>query len=197
MMAVLSTAWVVPGLAGRALSAEVARVFGWRWVFLGLLPLIAVTAPLALPALVRLGRPEAPVVDGHRLLDGAGVAVAGGLVLGGLALAAGSGGQGTLAASGHRAGGLPGTGVLLAGVAMIVAGCALGLPVLRRLLPAGTLTARRGLPAAILSRSLLTFAFFGADAFVTLTITLLRHRSPLVAGVAVTGSTLAWTAGAS
>src|SRR5258708_11557762 len=80
MMAVLSTAWVVPGLAGPALSAEVARVFGWRWVFLGLLPLIAVTAPLALPALVRLGRPEAPAAAGHRLLDGVGGAVAAGLV---------------------------------------------------------------------------------------------------------------------
>ena len=34
MMAVLSTAWVAPGLAGPAVSAEVARLFGWRWVFL-------------------------------------------------------------------------------------------------------------------------------------------------------------------
>ena len=42
MMAVLSTAWVVPGLAGPALSAEVAHLFGWRWVFLGLLPLVAI-----------------------------------------------------------------------------------------------------------------------------------------------------------
>jgi MFS family permease len=63
-------------------------------------------------------------------------------------------------------------------------------------MPAGTLTARYGLPATILSRSLVTFAFFGADAFVTLTITILRHHSPVVAGVAVTGSTLSWTAGA-
>ena len=63
-------------------------------------------------------------------------------------------------------------------------------------MPPGTLSARYGLPATILSRSLLTFCFFGADAFVTLAITILRHRSPVVAGVAVTGSTLAWTAGA-
>ena len=63
-------------------------------------------------------------------------------------------------------------------------------------MPPGTLSARHGLPATILSRSLLTFCFFGADAFVTLAITILRHRSPVVAGVAVTGSTLAWTAGA-
>src|SRR5580704_7840397 len=40
MMAVLSTAWVAPGLVGPAVSAEVARLFGWRWVFLGLLPIV-------------------------------------------------------------------------------------------------------------------------------------------------------------
>ena len=90
MMAVLSTAWVAPGLAGPALSAEVARLFGWRWVFLGLLPFIALTGPLALPALVRLGRAPDPAPGGHRLTDGIGVAVSAGLVLAGLTLAVGS-----------------------------------------------------------------------------------------------------------
>src|SRR5205814_2102414 len=78
---------------------------------------------------------------------------------------------------------------------LIAAGVAAGLPALRRLVPVGTLTARPGLPATILSRGLLTFAFFGADAYVTLAITSVRHRSPLVAGIAVTGATLGWTAG--
>ena len=80
MMAVLSTAWVAPGLAGPALSAEVARYFGWRWVFLGLLPFIALTGPVAIPALLRLGREPAPASEGqpHRLIDGIGVAVAAG-----------------------------------------------------------------------------------------------------------------------
>jgi len=78
----------------------------------------------------------------------------------------------------------------------MLAGAAVGLSALRRLVPAGTLTARPGLPATILLRGLLTFTFFGADAYVTLTITAIRHRSPVVAGIAVTGATLAWTAGA-
>ena len=40
MFAVLSTAWVVPGLIGRAIAALVAAAVGWRWVFLGLIPLV-------------------------------------------------------------------------------------------------------------------------------------------------------------
>ena len=41
MFAVLSTAWVVPGLIGPGIAAVVAAAVGWRWVFLGLLPLVA------------------------------------------------------------------------------------------------------------------------------------------------------------
>src|SRR5262245_22109245 len=193
MMAVLSTAWVAPGLAGPALRAEVAKFFGWRWVFLGLLPFIALTGPVALPALVRLGREPNPDGEGqpHRLVDGIGVAVCAGLVLGGLTLAVGSA-TGTPGGRGNVPLSVPS---VVVGCVLAAAGLALGLPVLRRLLPAGTMSARYGLPATILSRGLLTFCFFGADAFVTLAITILRHRSPVLAGVAVTGTTLSWTAG--
>ncbi len=56
MMAMLSTAWVVPGLAGPAASAAVAHLFGWRWVFLGLVPVVVLTGSLAIPSLIRLAR---------------------------------------------------------------------------------------------------------------------------------------------
>src|SRR6266567_213422 len=177
MMAVLSTAWVAPGLAGPAISAEVAQLFGWRWVFLGLLPVVAVAGSIAVPALIRLGPPAATQAREHRLTDGLRTAAGAALLLAGLSLAAGS-------------------GAILPGLALIAGGGVAGLPALRRLVPAGTLTGRPGLPATIASRGLLTFAFFGADAYVTLAITAVRHRSPVVAGIAVTGATVAWTAGA-
>ena len=172
MMAMLSTAWVVPGIVGPILSAGVAHVFGWRWVFLGLVPLVVVTGGLALPGLARLGRPDRPPEGEHRLVDALGAAVGTGLVIGGLT-----------------------AGQPAWGVALVLGGVALLVPALRRLLPAGTLRARPGLPTTILSRGLLTFAYFGADAFVTLSIVTLRHHSLALASVAVTGSTLSWTAG--
>jgi len=177
MMAVLSTAWVVPGLAGPAVAAEVARAFGWRWVFLGLLPVVAVAGSIAVPALIRLGPPGSASTGGPRLIDALRTAAGATLLLAGLTLAAGS-------------------GEVLAGCALIVAGAVIGLPALRRLVPPGTLTARRGLPTVILSRGLLTFTFFGADAYVTLAVTTIRHHTPVYAGIAVTGATLSWTAGA-
>ena len=184
MMAVLSTAWVAPGLVGPAVSAEVARLFGWRWVFLGLLPIVAVAGTIAVPALIRLGPPASGGAEEHRMIDGFRTAAGATMILAGLTLAAGSGaGPGRLEA-------------ILGGVVLIAAGGAVGLPALRRLVPPGTLTARAGLPATILSRGLLTFTFFGADAYVTLTVTAVRHRTPVVAGIAVTGATVAWTAGA-
>jgi MFS family permease len=177
MMAVLSTAWVAPGLVGPAVAAGVAHVFGWRWVFLGLLPVVAVAGSIAVPALIRLGPPASASAGGPRLFDALRTAAGATLLLAGLTLAAGS-------------------GEVLAGGAVILAGAAVGLPALRRLVPPGTLTARPGLPATILIRGLLTFTFFGADAYVTLSVTEVRHHSPAYAGIAVTGATLAWTAGA-
>ncbi len=178
MMAVLSTAWVAPGLVGPAIAAEVARLFGWRWVFLGLLPVVVVAGSIAVPALVRLGPPPGPAqAQDPRLTDGIRTAAAAAMILGGLTLAAGS-------------------GAILVGLALILAGGVVGLPALRRLVPPGTMTVRPGLPATIASRGLLTFAFFGADAYVTLAITAVKHRSPVVAGLAVTGATLSWTVGA-
>src|SRR5579859_2036407 len=178
MMAMLSTAWVIPGLAGPALAAEVARAFGWRWVFLGLLPIVAVAGSIAMPALIRLG-PPGPVGTEQppQLIDALRTAAGATLLLAGLTLVAGS-------------------GEVLTGCALILAGAVAGLPALRRLVPPGTLSARAGLPATILSRGLLTFTFFGADAYVTLAVTEVRHQSPTFAGLAVTGSTLAWAAGA-
>jgi MFS family permease len=185
MMAVLSTAWVAPGLAGPAISAEVAHLFGWRWVFLGLLPVVAVAGSIAIPALIRLGPPAASEVRQHRLTDGLRTAAGATMILAGLSLAAGSGAAGSGAA-----------GAIVAGLVLIAAGGLAGLPALCRLVPPGTLTGRPGLPATIASRGLLTFAFFGADAYVTLALTAVRHRSPVMAGLAVTGATVAWTAGA-
>jgi MFS family permease len=174
VFAVTSTAWVVPGIIGPALSALVATHFGWRAVFLGLLPLVACAASLTVTSLRRLGPPDDPVVRSAGLPDAIRVAAGTGAMLAGLTSLTGR---------------LPALGG-----ALLVAGVALGLRPLLRLLPPGTFRARPGLPVAVLSRGMLTFTFFGADTYVPLTITAARGQSTTVGSLAVTAATLSWTA---
>ena len=62
MFATLSTAWVLPGVLGPAIAGVVGETVGWRWVFLGLLPLIGLATALSFSAVNRVG-PAAEVAD--------------------------------------------------------------------------------------------------------------------------------------
>lgn len=172
MLALLSTAWVVPGLVGPALAGLVAEGVGWRWVFLGLAPLPPLAAILALPALRRIPAGSGPGGGWGRAGAAATLAAGAGLLLAGL---------------GRRE--------PLVAVPMVLAGAALGLPALRRLLPDGSLRAAPGLPAAVATMGLLNLAFFGVDAFVPLALVELRGRSVGFAGLALTAATITWTTG--
>ena len=172
MFAVLSSAWVLPGLIGPAISGLVADQLGWRWVFLGLLPLVAVTGTLALPALHALGPP-----GGAEPVDRRSAAIV--LALGAALVLAG--------ASAHS----PVVAPLL-----VVAGLIIGVRAFLRLMPSGTVRLAPGLPAAVALRGLLTFGFFGTDAFVSLTLTETHHVSTVVTGFVITAATLFWTGGA-
>ncbi|MEK6226104.1 MAG: MFS transporter [Chloroflexota bacterium] len=172
MFAILSTAWVVPGIAGPALAAFVADHIGWRSVFLGLLPLVIVAGSLALRELRTVpGNPDRAargvLVDAVRVASGAGLALAG----------------------------LQARDILIT-PALLAIGLLAGLPALRKLLPRGTFTAQGPLPAAVLLKGILTFAFFAADVFVPLTVTTIRGESVVLSGLALTGGTIAWTTGA-
>jgi predicted MFS family arabinose efflux permease len=62
VLAWLSAAWVVPGLAAPSLAVGAAARFGWRAVFLSLVPLVGLAALLALPRLLRERRAERAAV---------------------------------------------------------------------------------------------------------------------------------------
>ncbi|MGH8934155.1 MAG: MFS transporter [Egibacteraceae bacterium] len=172
VFAVFSSAWVIPGVLGPAASSGLADVLGWRSVFLALLPLVLGAGAITLPSLEWNGqRGEAP----HRARTGWAFALVAGaaLVLMGLA-------------------GPP----PVAAVALIGVGAPVGALAFVRLVPAGTLRLAPGLPAAVLVRGMLTFAFFGTDVYVSLTLAEIRGQPTWVAGAALTAATLLWTAGA-
>jgi predicted MFS family arabinose efflux permease len=80
-------------------------------------------------------------------------------------------------------------------LALTLAGLALAIPAMRRLLPAGTLRALPGMPATVATMGLLNLAFFGVDAFVPLALVDVRGTSVAFAGLALTAATITWSTG--
>src|SRR5206468_4117488 len=122
----LSTAWVAPGLIGPALAGAIAEQAGWRWVFLGLVPLSAVAVALAVRAVRRLGPSPAPAAQESGTRPAAALAV----------------GTAALLAA-------PGLDSSPVALAVAAAAAAVVVASLSRLTPAGTLRASPGLPAAV------------------------------------------------
>jgi MFS family permease len=180
MFATMSTAWILPGVLGPAIAATIGQALSWRFVFLGLLPLIALAGALTLEALRAVvaapakedAEADASAAARGRLPLAIQVAAGAGLVTAGLT-----------------------SGEPLPTVALVALGLPIGIHALLRLTPPGTLRARPVLPAAILLRGLLTFMFFGIDAFVPLALVEWRGLSLTEAGIALTAATIVWTAG--
>ena len=175
MFAMLSTAWILPGVFGPAVGGAVAEFLHWRLVFLGLLPLVALSGWMSFDALRRIV-PHAPAATGrstgHRLRNALIVAV--GVVL--------------------LTGGLSATDpLILAGLGL--PGVGLTLFAFHRLVPAGTLRAVRGYPSAVLLRGFMTFVFFVYDPYIPLLMTDVRGWTPTLAGIALTAATVSWTMG--
>jgi MFS family permease len=168
MMALTSSVWIVPALVGPALSGAVTQWFGWRLVFLGAVPLVACSALLVLPPL-REFETRSTMARSPRVAWSFAAAV----------------GAGAILAS-------PSASGMTAALVLALAGALLLVRALPALLPAGTLRARRGLPAGVLTRALLSFAFFGTEAFIPRGAGELRGASPTEAGLALSAGALGW-----
>jgi MFS family permease len=180
MLALVSSAWIVPSLVGPALAGQVAEHASWRWVFLAILLPVGIAAWMLLPALRRLfsDTDNSNAMAPHQgLLKGR--------VLTSLRLTSG-------VALVLFAVDLPVLPVALVAAAV---GVLVAAPALTALLPEGTLAARAGLPAAVALRGLLAFGFFGSEALIPLGLTTLRSVPPSLVGLALTAGALAWVLG--
>jgi predicted MFS family arabinose efflux permease len=126
VLAWLSAAWVVPGLVAPGLAVGAAEAFGWRAVFLGLVPLVGLAAALALPRLLASD------------------------------------------ARGSRTAATP------------------------PFAPLGNAALR----AALATRGLVVFAFFGVESFLPLALARVRSAAPAEVAALLTLAALSWTVGA-
>ncbi|HVS69587.1 MAG TPA: MFS transporter [Mycobacteriales bacterium] len=172
--ALMSAAWVVPSLVGPGLAGLVASSIGWRWVFGGIAPVAAAGALILVPVVRSIGREPGE--------DETPTSPRGGAFIG-LRLAIG------LAAVQEAAQLANGWGILVAAIGIWL--CATPLVVL---LPGGWLRLARGLPTVIVLRGIVTCAFFGAEAYLPLTLTRLHGGTPRTVGIPLTVASLGWSA---
>jgi MFS family permease len=171
MLALTSTAWVVPGLIGPAIAGVIGDYVGWRWVFLGLVPIPLLAVVLSRQSLHGLTRTSDQPRDWSQVLRSVRLALGVTLLTIGLGTA------------------------LPWGLLIVAASLVLAIPALQKLLPTGTLRAAAGLPAAVACMGLLSLCFFGVDVFIPLALTSVRGLPAVIAGLALTSATVTWTAG--
>jgi MFS family permease len=170
VFASFAAAWVLPSLFGPSIAASLASAVGWRWVFLGTVGLVAIAALLFAPALRNADNRhgDEPMPRGRLAWAAVGAAAV-------IAL--------ELLGSGDRL-----SGVLALGAFAVV------IVSLRSLLPMGTLVARRGLPAVIGTRGLMSASFFCAEAYIVYVLEDHWGVSPGVAGLALSVVGITWAA---
>ena len=171
----LAASWVVPAIVGPLIAGWLTESLSWRIAF-WLVPFV-----LILPAL--LLRTSLREHDG-----GTGERGRSGRIIPALVTACGL----TIAMAAFvRPAGLP--------LWVDALGLGLGLVMLaygaQRLLPAGSLRLRRGLPMTVLMRGILAGAFFGAEAFIPLALIEQRGYTVTLAGLVLSVSALGWWVG--
>lgn len=179
----ISSGWILPSLIGPPVAGLLADHLSWRWVFLGVLPLLAGAVLLVSPHLRGLDGPVdgAGPAESHAAPGRSRVPAA---VLAAL-------GAGILQYAGQVLTERPLPSVLMIVVAVALLG--VGVP---RLLPRGAFRLGRGLPTVVVMRGVLAGAFFGAETFIPLMLVEHRSLATTLAGASLTGAALTWSLGA-
>ncbi|MEK4474846.1 MFS transporter [Paenibacillus sp. FSL R7-0048] len=170
ILGAFGTAYVLPSMLGPYVAGLIADQWSWRFVFWGILPILMISALLSLPAFTKLKTPKT---------------------------------QGDIGASSTWNALLltMGTGIFLVGLSMlpsimgfvlVIIGLVLMIFPLRKLLPKGALTLRRGMPAILATRGLFFAAYTSTQNFLVLALIDVKGITPSQAGLIVASAALSW-----
>ncbi len=171
MLAVVSSAYILPAILGPYVAGLIAQQLTWRLVFWALLPLLLVAGILVLPAFWRQIRQGKPV-GYQRLLAAVQLAAGTGCLLAGLDL-------------------LP----TFIGIVLAVLGVVVAIVPLRLVLLPEKLRVQCGFSLALVARGLFTATYFGTESFLVLALTSLKGYRADTAGLVVASAALTWFGG--
>lgn len=171
MYAFLSAGWVLPSLVAPLIAGWITDRFGWRWVFLGIVPPALAVAVLAVRPMFD-HRPVAQPAEPSRVP----LAIAAAVGVGALVTAL-------------QFDRWP------VAVLTSAAGIALAAPALRRLLPRGYATIVPGFAAVLVARTCATSSFGGVDGFIPLAADRIHSATPVTQGFVIIGAAVTWTIG--
>ncbi|WP_160149030.1 MFS transporter [Arcanobacterium ihumii] len=178
VFASFAAAWVLPSLIGPVIAGIFVDYFHWRWVF-GITPvLIILAAPFGYSKVKQfppindpLRVPQLPRIAIFAVLTGISVALL------------------------QVLSGTESTGFTPLTYALIIASSLACFGFIRPLLPTGTLSGQRGLPASIFFRGLINGTYITVELFLPLMLKEIHHFSPTSAGFVMTVGSITWAAG--
>lgn len=174
ILAAFSSAYILPALIGPYIAGLLAEYVSWRFVFWLVLPLIALAVLLTLPSFRKLQTASAPVQKSGRKEGYAVLLTVGtGLLLSGLGFVSD-----------------------WKGIALALIGLIIMVRPLQKLLPAGTFSVKKGLPATIVSRGLYVACYVATESYVVLALTEVKRLPADLAGLIVAAGALSWSAAA-
>lgn len=170
ILAVFSSAYILPGLFGPYVAGVIAEQLSWRYVFWLILPFIVLSAVLTTPSFKGLKPNTNDAGNNNRLFLPFFLALGTGVFLFGL-------------------GKMP----TAYGIVLSIAGLVTLIIPLYKLMPKGTLVARVGLPAIIASRGLFVSAYYGTQTYLVLGLTSVLGMTADKAGLAVASAAISWS----
>ncbi|MED4732088.1 MFS transporter [Aneurinibacillus migulanus] len=174
ILAVFSSAYVLPALIGPYVAGIIAQYSSWRFVFWVIIPFIILAAFLSLPSFKGL-KVKGVQNEGRRQTNlwAIQLTIGTGLLLSGLGM-------------------MP----KFFGVILGIVGLILMIIPLRRFLPSGTFVACSGLPAMLASRGLFMACYTGTQSFLVLALTEVKGYASDTAGLIVASAALSWSTAA-
>ncbi|BBI30958.1 MFS transporter [Cohnella abietis] len=172
ILGAFGTAYVLPSMLGPYVAGVISQQFSWRYVFWGVLPILLISSFLSLPAFRKIQSPAVKATSGGMTSTWLAVllAIGTGIFLRGLGM-------------------LPET----LGIILVIVGVALMVQPLRKLLPAGTLTLRRGLPSVLATRGLFFAGYVSTQNFLVLALTDIKGLTADTAGLIVASAAISWS----